>query len=46
MFEGKGIFQWPNGTYYEGEFKQSKIEGKGIFKWPNGTYYLGTVSNG
>jgi len=31
--EGKGIFKWPDGRRYEGDYRDDKKEGKGIFYW-------------
>jgi hypothetical protein len=31
--EGYGIFTWPDGRKYEGEYIDDKKEGNGIFYW-------------
>ena len=31
--EGTGVFVWPDGRKYEGEYRDDKKEGKGIFYW-------------
>ena len=44
--EGRGIFTWPDGRKYEGEYKNDKKEGYGIFNWNNGNQYKGFWMNG
>lgn len=36
MKEGHGIMTLPDGSTYEGEFKNNQIEGYGHFRWMNG----------
>ena len=31
--DGRGIFVWPDGRSYEGEYKDDKKHGNGLFKW-------------
>ena len=31
--DGRGIFVWPDGSSYEGEYKDDKKHGNGLFKW-------------
>jgi hypothetical protein len=31
--EGSGVFKWPDGRRYEGEYVDDKKEGNGIFYW-------------
>ena len=31
--EGKGIFIWPDGRKYDGEYKDDKKDGYGVFEW-------------
>ncbi len=38
---GKGIFKWPDGRVYEGDYYEDKKHGFGIVKWPNGKVYEG-----
>ena len=38
---GRGLFTWPNGERYEGEFRDGKKTGRGLFTWPNGERYEG-----
>lgn len=46
LYEGMGVYDWPDGTKYEGSFKNNKIEGKGIWLWPNGDKYEGQFLDG
>ena len=34
--EGSGVFTWPDGRKYDGEYIDDKKEGNGIFFWPDG----------
>lgn len=31
--DGKGLFIWPDGRSYEGEYKDDKKHGQGLFTW-------------
>ena len=31
--DGDGIFRWPDGRKYQGQYKDDKKEGYGIFEW-------------
>lgn len=44
--DGKGVFTWPDGRKYEGEYKNDLKEGYGSFWWPNGRKYEGQWLNG
>jgi len=45
--EGYGIYTWPEGGSYTGNFFVNNLrEGKGILKWPNGKIYDGLFSKG
>ena len=44
--EGKGIFKWPDGRVYEGEYKNDKKDGYGEFEWADGRKYKGYWKNG
>ena len=37
----KGIFQWNDGSFYEGEIKQNNFHGYGKFHWKEGREYIG-----
>lgn len=38
---GKGIFRWPDGRVYEGDYVDDKKEGFGKVIWPDGRIYEG-----
>lgn len=38
---GKGIFRWPDGRVYEGDYVDDKKEGLGKVIWPDGRIYEG-----
>ena len=42
---GIGIEVWDDGTYYQGEFINSKKNGIGLYRWPDGTIYQGEFVN-
>jgi hypothetical protein len=42
---GKGKFTWPDGKFYEGEYKNDKKDGYGKYFW-EGKSYEGTWLNG
>lgn len=39
--EGRGVFEWPEGSKYVGEFFDNEIEGWGRYDWPDGRVYCG-----
>ena len=41
MLHGKGIYTWPDGRKYEGEYKDDKKDGEGVYTWPDGKKYDG-----
>lgn len=41
MQNGHGIEKWPDGTVYEGEFKNGLKHGEGTYKWNDGSFYRG-----
>ena len=43
---GYGIFKWPDGRKYEGDYKKDKKEGFGIYYWPDGRIFRGNWFNG
>ena len=44
---GKGIFTWPDGRRYEGNYKDDKKSGFGIYTWKKeGKKYEGEWQNG
>ena len=43
---GKGVFTWPNGTKYEGEYLNNLKHGQGVYSGDNGKSYSGEWLNG
>ena len=43
---GRGIYRWPDGSWYEGDFRDGRRHGQGVFVWPNGERYEGEYRNG
>ena len=43
---GKGKFQWPDGSSYEGDYQHHKKDGHGRFMFASGNYYEGYFENG
>ena len=43
---GYGVFSWPDGRKYEGNYANDIKEGKGKFSWPDGRLFVGTWKNG
>jgi hypothetical protein len=43
---GKGLYKWPNGGEYYGDYVNNIKEGFGIFRWNNGKTYEGEFKNG
>lgn len=46
MIEGFGVFTWPDGNRYEGEYLNGLKHGKGIFFFANGKIFKGRWKNG
>ncbi len=44
--EGKGVFKWPDGRVYNGEYKNDKKDGYGEFSWNDGRKYKGYWKDG
>ena len=44
--DGEGIFTWPDGRRYEGQYKDDKKDGYGLFEWADGKKYKGYWLNG
>ena len=40
MSDGEGIYTWPNGAEYFGEWKSGTAQGRGAFVWPSGAAAL------
>ena len=46
MRHGRGIFTWPDGSKYEGDFKQGFRTGNGTTYFPEEDIYVGEFLNG
>ena len=44
--DGKGIYKWPEGVEYNGDYVNGIKEGFGIFKWTDGKIFEGPFGNG
>ena len=42
---GTGVYLWPDGSRYEGGFKDDKFQGQGTYQWADGKKYVGTFRN-
>lgn len=42
---GKGVYKYPNGDIYEGDFVEAKRQGYGIYYYVNGDRYEGEFAN-
>ena len=45
-FKGHGTYEWENGDFYEGMWKNGKPDGNGVFYFENGDNYTGRFSEG
>lgn len=45
LMQGKGVYVYPDGTAYEGEFVKSKFQGQGKQTFPSGDVYEGEFKN-
>lgn len=43
---GHGIYTWPDGRQYEGEYYNDKKHGFGIYTWADGRRYEGNWEHG
>ena len=43
---GHGIFTWPDGRIYTGNYVEDKKHGFGKFVWPDGKVYEGEWNDG
>ena len=41
MLHGRGVYTWPDGRKYDGEYKDDKKDGQGTYTWPDGKRYEG-----
>lgn len=44
--DGKGMYAYPDGSKYEGEFENSKPNGEGVLTYPNEDFYFGYFKDG
>ena len=44
--DGKGMYAYPDGSKYEGEFQNGKPHGEGVLTYPNEDYYWGFFKDG
>ena len=42
----QGVYEWPDGRKYEGEWLDNSMHGKGIYTWKDGRKYEGIYING
>jgi hypothetical protein len=40
---GQGMYRWPNGRTYIGEWYDNQMDGDGVETWPNGSKYQGQL---
>ncbi len=46
LYDGQGRKQFPNGDFYEGQFRRGKLEGRGTLVTARGDVYEGQFKNG
>ena len=44
--DGYGVYIWPDGKKYEGEFKEDKKHGKGTYTYKDGRIFEGEYKDG
>jgi hypothetical protein len=42
---GKGVYTWPTGQSYEGEYKNDIKDGFGCYRWKDGKLFIGEWKN-
>ena len=42
---GRGVYVWPSGQSYEGEYKADLKDGYGSYRWKDGRRYIGDWKN-
>jgi hypothetical protein len=45
-FDGEGSMEWPDGSRYDGDLKDSRFDGQGTYAWANGERYAGAWRSG
>lgn len=43
---GRGLYKWPDGRSYDGEYCDDKKHGYGQYTWADGRQYSGTWKEG
>ena len=43
---GQGLYKWPDGRQYEGNYVDDKKDGYGVYTYPDGRCYKGQWKNG
>ena len=43
---GQGIYTWPDGRIYDGEYANDVKDGFGIYRWADGRVYEGNWKDG
>ena len=46
LIDGFDSYTWPDGSKYEGEWKNGEKNGHGIYTWVDGKKYVGHFKNG
>lgn len=42
---GRGVYTWPTGQSYDGEYKNDLKDGYGSYRWKDGKIYIGYWKN-
>ncbi len=45
-YTGKGVYTWPDGSKYDGDYVDGNQHGKGVYTWPDGRKYDGDWIDG
>jgi len=43
---GQGLYKWPDGRWYDGNYVDDKKDGYGVYTYPDGRSYKGQWKNG
>ena len=46
MMNKAGVYSWPNGERYQGEFSNNQIEGEGAYRDAEGSVHTGDFEDG
>ena len=41
MMHGEGLYKWPDGRKYKGEYSKDQKDGYGRYYWPDGRIFEG-----